>query len=443
MNYFSLMKLNHPLNVQIEITEKCNHNCFYCYNSWQINKKNDSDMDIYTADYIIDKIHSDIKPFYVTLTGGEPFLNMSVLEKLVKKLPRKNIDVSINTNLTLTNKENLESLLNHNNNFSLLVSLPHFKEDEYEYITGARDVDAFFNNLYFVKENTKIPVMVNMVISKYNINSIYEEGKFLYQNYSIDNFAATPVSVSPLIIDNVKNHHLNLDKEDILSVYNQLSKLHEEFDLRVDVIQTLPLCFVPEEIRFNDINLFKRPCGSGRTTLALDYKGKVRPCIQAPYDIGNLFESTFDELWKSLEPFRENENLPDECLECTVLDFCNGGCRFNGFKKGNSLKRKDPRMNERITAETPKYVKKINLDKKYSLTKGVKYRKESDEVFTFVNSNYKILFVNKEMKNFLLTLEEFGNFNPQQLLKHYSSSESSNIKLKNIFTNLISKEFLI
>jgi len=35
--------LKYPLNAQIEVTEDCNHKCFYCYNYWRednpVNKK--------------------------------------------------------------------------------------------------------------------------------------------------------------------------------------------------------------------------------------------------------------------------------------------------------------------------------------------------------------------------------------------------------------------
>jgi len=404
-----------------------------------VNKVKKAYMNIKTSNSIISKICEDIKPFFITITGGEPFLNMSVLKNFISKIPL-NMSIGINTNLTHTTPENLETLLGLNNTFGLLASLPHFEKEKYEFITKSKDINDFYTNLLNIKENTNIPITINMVISKYNLNSIYDQGKFLFEKFSIDSFAATPVSNPPL--EYQKEYDYTLAEEDITLVFNQLIKLNKEFGIKIDSIQTIPLCFIPEEIRINNFNLFKRPCNTGKSTLAIDYKGNVRSCIQSPYNIGNILESDFEALWRDFEDFRQNKNLPEDCIECDALVLCNGGCRFNGYNLGEPLNRKDPRMKEKIKLDIKKVVQKeAGFNNKYILNKSTKYRKETEEFYTFINSDYNLLFVNENFKNFIVKLEGLGSFNPKILLKHYSDNNVKD-KLKKLFDKLISKNFL-
>jgi len=205
-------------------------------------------MTIQNSDKIIDKIHYEIKPFSVTLTGGEPFLNMGVLQNFVKKLD-KNIGIGVNTNLSQSTPKNLETLLEFKKKFGLLVSLPHFLKEKYEFITGAKDLDYFYSNLNFIKNNTSIPLAVNMVVSKFNLDSIYEEGEFLYKRYGVSKFAATPVSNPPIEF----NNNYSLESNDLILLFNQLNKLKENFGIQIDSIQTIPLCFILEKIIIENI----------------------------------------------------------------------------------------------------------------------------------------------------------------------------------------------
>ena len=435
-----MVDLKHPSNIQIEITELCNHKCFYCYNSWQINKNQKAYMTFENSNKIIDKVTYEVKPFSVTLTGGEPFLNLPVLKNFIEKLPKKNMSIGVNTNLSYSTPKNLEFLLDSNNKFGMLISLPHFKLKKYEFITKAKDLDNIYNNLSFIKKSTNIPIMINMVVSKVNIDSIYEEGKFLYENFDIKKFSATPVSTPPL--DYKEDLNYDLEPKDITSIYTQLKKLSDDFNINVDSLQTIPLCFIPEEIRMESLYIFQKPCSTGKGTLAFDYKGNMRSCVQSPLFIGNILDSKFESLWDKLRNFRNKKNLPTDCLECDILNLCNGGCRFNGYNEDESLDRKDPRMINRIKLKQKKEnnEKEINLNENYVLSENFKYRKEDKDMYTFFESG-SVMVVNTELKNFILNMNKLGSFNPNEILNNYKESNIK-IQLKEIFDNLIVRNFL-
>ena len=77
-------ELASPTHLQIEVTEDCNHSCFYCYNHWRTDNFSKNKMTLENAEKISDKIIKEIKPFICTLTGGEPFKNYEVTKYLSK-----------------------------------------------------------------------------------------------------------------------------------------------------------------------------------------------------------------------------------------------------------------------------------------------------------------------------------------------------------------------
>jgi len=438
-----MIELSSPLNLQIEITENCNHKCFYCYNSWQLNKNNGAHMSEEKAKKLIDIIYNQVKPFSVALTGGEPLCNMKTLLYLSKELTNNKIPFNINTNLSLFNKERLEQILTNSDGFGILASLPSHKKKEYNFITGADDLDNVFLNLKDISLNSKVLMMINMVVSKYNLGSVYETGKFLYENYNIKNFAGTPVVLSANI--NSRFDKYILSSNDIKNLFQSLSNLNKDFGINVNSFENIPRCFIPEEIRNNSLNLLiNRSCTAGRTTVTIDYQGNVRSCSHDPNTWGNIFETEFSKIWKSLEPFRQDKYVPKECKLCDELILCKGGCRFYDFNKKNALNKKDPRMTKPIINITSLIKEDSTLlnDKKYHLISNTKYRKEKENLFTFFNGGFSdIIYANSQFKDFILSLKKLNTFSLDDLITIYGSKNKEQIE--RLIKSMLIRHFLV
>ncbi len=103
-------KLSAPISVQVEITERCNNSCIYCYNHWREKDKTSfTSLSVDNLSHICDQLISS-NVFAVTLTGGEPLLLWRQLSAVIDRLESLNISVSINSNLTIFTQEIAQAL---------------------------------------------------------------------------------------------------------------------------------------------------------------------------------------------------------------------------------------------------------------------------------------------------------------------------------------------
>lgn len=72
--------LSAPVNIQLELTSRCNHNCVHCYNYWR--QDLDHERDSYGLDVdLLTTVEREVLSngiFHITLTGGEPLLVINV-----------------------------------------------------------------------------------------------------------------------------------------------------------------------------------------------------------------------------------------------------------------------------------------------------------------------------------------------------------------------------
>ncbi len=70
-------------------------------------------------------------------------------------------------------------------------------------------------------------------------------------------------------------------------------------------------------------------CTGGITLLCVGADGTVTPCSRLQIPIGNIRESSLEDLWYNsdvLATLRDRDNLKGKCGACKYLNWC-GGCR--------------------------------------------------------------------------------------------------------------------
>lgn len=361
--------MEYPVSIQFEISERCNHNCFYCYNHFRERPIS------YNPNLrkVIERIaESDI--FHVTITGGEPFLAKDDLFYAMDCFNDSNMDVYINTNLTVFTREDLISLKNKGL-LSILTSAGSSEERIYEIITGIPgSFSKFLNGLQSCSE-LNLTTSVNMVVNHLNKKKVYQTGRFFADNYPIKSFCATPVIPQK----NKKDENLLLSKEEYIHILNELLRLEEDTGISVESLHPPVHCLFKSPIEY--LHFLNRCCAAGRSTLTISPEGDVRPCSHSDKVYGNILEKELRNIFDKMDDWRGKKFVPPECEECTEIDKCRGGCRICAEAIYEDISKPNPYMGNPIKTILPFPTKKrVSLEKRIFLRPGkYRYREHKDK----------------------------------------------------------------
>ncbi len=412
-----MKKPKYPSTLQVEVTENCNHDCFYCYNHWRTDDPAKNKMTLEDAKKLTSILDEDVKPFGITITGGEPMMNLPAVLEIAKGNIKRGF--SLNSNLTILGEKNLNSLLETNSNFGILASLPHFKSGKFEEIVGRKTLPKFYENLRMIVDNG-IKVTANMVTNKLSKDSVYEQGKFLYEEFGMDSFAATP-ALKPSMRKMVGKEDYSLSNAEVAKTLEDLLRLREDFGIDVRVLEVIPPCSLPEHLRGE----FDNSCTAGRSTIQIGYKGDVRSCGRSPYSEGNIFKEDFSEIWERLDSYKSNKHVPDDCKECEEVYICLGGCRFEDMQENDSMDKKDSRMTKPLEQRVERGVNG-QVDENTEYVIGLNSTRKEEEGHSIYYAG-RTLRVNQEMKDFII--EKRDGFKISDFPEEYQEKASSVAKM--------------
>jgi len=177
LNYKSHAKiLKGPLQIQFDITNKCNFRCLHCYNKSGENFVCNNEL----SDKEILKFIKDVKelsPFNICFCGGEPLLKVNLLLKAAKILKDYVPNISIVTNGYLLTEEILLKLFDVGIN-RIQISLDGNSKEVHELL---RQKEGSFSKAISaidlcIKHKSKLKeIMVGIV----NISTVPKHPKFI------------------------------------------------------------------------------------------------------------------------------------------------------------------------------------------------------------------------------------------------------------------------
>ena len=154
--------------------------CLYCHNpdSWEYNAGETKSVEEILAQY------EGVKEFCkggITVTGGEPLVQMKFVTELFRKAQEKEIHTALDTSGILFDKNNtkeLDELLKYTD--LVLLDIKHIDNDEHKILTGCsnKNILQFAQYLSEINKPTWIRHVVVPEIT-YNENFLSELGKFL------------------------------------------------------------------------------------------------------------------------------------------------------------------------------------------------------------------------------------------------------------------------
>lgn len=394
-----------PITVQLEVTEKCNYRCPHCYHL--VNDGNlERGFDFCENDGTVLNVAKRLvnaKIFNVVLTGGEPLTKKKLTLKLIKYFRAHNVTVSLNTNLVLMDDDFLDKFINFGGN-GMLISCPASTPKIYKEMTGNGNFRQFSKKVQkLVKKN--VHFTVNMVVNKNNLTIVRETATKMI-GLGVKRFVATPMALNVLYPD--FKHFLSV--KDIRRVIKDLVWVKKNFGIYVDIMEALPKCVFPKDIRCLGLNFLKRKCQAGITTMAVSTNGDIRPCAHNPQVYGNIFEENLSNVWEKMFDWRNGSYIPKDCKKCRVLNICLGGCRMTAkaYDMMGRQSSKDPWMLKPLRNDDFKE-KNVNFDfSKKSIirfSKKFQFRREGDGYLIHSAKN-KILVINTEFFALVKYLEK-------------------------------------
>lgn len=414
MNY-----LNYPPILQWEITPFCNHDCIHCYNYWRSEdtKKNDLQFNSEVSEEYYLKIAKRIvesKPVIVTITGGEPMSVFSKIKSSIDLFLKKNIYVTINTNASLITDEIAQYLVD--NQIPLFVSLPSSNSTICNKIINVEDGFKKIEEHLKMLISKGVSIRINMVVSKLNINTLYETAKYVKKELGLNYFCATKASL-PINAKDVFGKYL-LGKDDFIYLLNTLDKIKLDFNMEIDSSSVYPFCGIPESAFSNFA--FKRRCNAGRVSFALTSTGDIKACARDSKNYGNILTNEFSECIRKMKSWQNGDYIPEDCKKCKHLWLCGGGCRIDSETVNGSICSLDPLVNlnnshRDFTSETDSSC----------IDEGMKLSMNTDTVCVEEEKCYRISYKRKFMflsKPFTHFIIEHNVFTPNEISEMFDVS---------------------
>lgn len=262
-----------PLFMTIELTNKCNYNCPFCY----INT-NDSKNTI-TSFYRFDDIKDDLAwlvnngLLYCTITGGEPLLHPD-FKKIYLYLKENGVLINLYTNLSLLKGELLDLILSYPP-LKIETTMYAYSEQQYKEITGQ---SVFSSNDF--KERV-------LLLKKHGINVICKTPLNLKtiqefrncQKWCQDN------NVEYYYSENVFNTYNGEDMQHFSLSKTEQTKILQE---RIKEASLKDMTEFGNKETFN--------CGAGKFACFISFDYSLRPCMSF-YEIEeSIFKIEFNKI---------------------------------------------------------------------------------------------------------------------------------------------------
>lgn len=326
-------------NISLELTDKCNLACRYCYNVWKIPGAERKTFNSYSkAIRSLTHLFSQADVKNVTLTGGEPFVAERIKEiALFCRMEGKTVTIISNGfRGTPDDYKNLIAM------GVTLFEFPIHSADAtvHDSITQVKGSwKKSLDSIRAVQSMKGYPVPV-IVLTKYNVELLGETLDFvdalglrriMMNRYNIGGCGTVaPASVSAT-------------HSQLRAAFDIADQKAKKLGLVISSNVCSPDCLLDpanyRHIMFGHCseNVLHKP-------ITMDIDGNIRLCNHSPIVAGNIFEQSIEEILYSPYADSWNEIVPEYCITCQKWEKCRGGCRAASEQCGLGLRHVDPIM---------------------------------------------------------------------------------------------------
>ncbi|MFO7710429.1 MAG: radical SAM protein [Candidatus Woesearchaeota archaeon] len=293
-----------PQELIIEITRRCNLDCFYCFNSF---KREGNELSLPEIKQHIDEGERLGIPFF-RLTGGEPLLREDLFEVL-DYAKGKFKEIRLNTNGQLIDKSTGQKLAQYVYNVLIPLNAPDPETEKK--ITGHDSFEKKKQAIRLLKE-AGVPVVRSGTIALEKNIDEFETLRNMAKELDAWEWYR-PVSKEQLVSTEKLKELI-----DILYEYKKKGEFYP-------IANALPFCFYDTE-KVNEVALGAK-FDDGHSRIVLSPEGYYKPSYFLDMNLG----ANLKKAWKN-----QKHKLHTECIDCIHRKVCKGGSRL--FEKDPLMK---------------------------------------------------------------------------------------------------------
>lgn len=297
-----------PFYINLDVTHRCNLNCLGCrYHSTESDLPSRSAQMVKDLPFdLVNRLCQELKHMgaeRILLIGeGEPLLHPNIFE-IISKCKESGFHVAMFTNGTLLDSARIASILDSRLDVlqvSLWASSPEIYEKNYpgtdpnnfnKVVEGLKNLNSMIKQ----RKNNRPSVLLHHPINKHNFRAI-DAFVELALSTGCKGITFAPMRTYGGSFDSFE---LSASEENVLcNSLNQFKKRMESLPLKQNIEDIL------FKYQYGKRVWEKFPCYAGWTRSSIKTDGTVHPCNFCNLTMGNLHQSSFQEIWKGL-PYRD------------------------------------------------------------------------------------------------------------------------------------------
>lgn len=316
--------------IRIEVTQKCNQNCKYCYVE-HITKKEDKEELTFEEikDIITETMGQGLET--VSLTGGETFLKYELAKKVFEFSSKNNLKTGLLTNGTLANKKQLRELKEMGLDW-IRVSLDGTTK---EINAACRDDNNFENIINTIKWSKEVGLytIIRTTASNRNKHDLKKMMHFALE-LGVDRldiqpfFPTTNEEIDKKFFFNTQDHKEICGK--LLEYRRELQDKPMKIILYHDWFE-----FILPEYKGEEVAM----ATCGRSFCFIDSFGNVKTCGPNSQILGDVRQDNILNTWNNSKALRQHrQNIPyGVCKECDKFHLCLNSCPAPTYNLYKSL----------------------------------------------------------------------------------------------------------
>ena len=300
--------LSGPLQVQFDITNKCNFRCLHCYNKSGENNACENEL----SDNEIISLFKELKklkPYNVCFCGGEPLLRFDLIKKISNSIKDTIPSISIVTNGFLLTEEKLLELLESGIN-RIQISLDGNSKETHELLrqkegSFEKALDAI--KLCAKHKSSMNEFMVCFSPTTFNIVEFPEVAK------RVLSIGADVIRVQPLMLSGRGKEHSDL-----------LNPKSYQYQKLLKDIERLKSIYGDNKIDWGDpvdhIIRFRNYLNDIYTNITIQANGNIIATPYIPISFGNIKRHSIRDYWNAgLASVWNNELLQKYANQINIL----------------------------------------------------------------------------------------------------------------------------